>query len=142
MLRHVCTARDRYRLYVSARRTAGAGGIAICERFPLEQNYVLAGPSLDRAPYAGQAGRLAAVLRRQEERYYRWLVEPELVIVLRLDPEVAVRRKTTEPPDYVRDRARVIWETDWAATRARVVDADRPLPVVVAELKQLVWSAV
>jgi thymidylate kinase len=142
MLRHVCTARDRYRLYVSACRTAAAGGIAICERFPIEQNRILAGPCLDLAPYAGYGGGLAAAMRRLEARYYRRIVEPELVLVLRLDPEVAVRRKTTEPADYVRARARVIWETDWAATRARVVDAGRPLPLVVADLKHLIWETV
>ena len=142
MLRHVCTARDRYRLYVSACRTATSGGIAICERFPIEENRMLAGPCLDRAPYVGYAGGLAAVMRRLEARYYRQILEPELLLVLRLDPEVAVRRKTTEPADYVRARARVVWETDWPATRARVVDADRPLPLVVADLKHLIWETV
>jgi thymidylate kinase len=142
MLRHVCTARDRYRLYVSVSRTAAAGGIAICERFPIEQNRALAGPCLDRPPFADRPGGLAAALRRLEARYYSRMLEPELIIVLRLDPEVAVRRKTTEPAQYVRDRARVVWGTDWNATRARVVDADRPLARVVADLKQLIWASV
>jgi thymidylate kinase len=142
MLRHLCTARDRYRLYVSASRTAAAGGIAICERFPIEQNRALAGPCLDRAPYGERTGGLATAMRRLETRYYRRILEPELIVVLRLDPEVAVRRKTTEPAEYVRDRARVVWDTDWDTTRARVVDADRPLARVVADLKHLIWTAV
>ena len=85
--------------------------------------------------------RLATLLRNAEEWYYRQILPPDLAVVLRVDPEVAVRRKTTEPPDYVRRRARIIWDVDWSATRARVVDAGRPLVEVVAELKALVWSA-
>jgi thymidylate kinase len=142
MLRQVCTARDRYRLYLGAGRTAATGGIAICERFPIEQNYLLAGPVLDRAPYEEHTGRFAGALRRLERRYYDRILEPDLVLVLRLDPEEAVRRKTTEPAEYVRARARVVWETDWEATRAQVVDADRPLREVLADLKHLIWSAV
>ena len=142
MLRHVCTARDRYRLYVLASRTAAAGGIAVCERFPVEENRTLAGPCLDDARYAGRTGKLAGAMRRLEARYYHRILRPELIVVLLLDPEVAVRRKTTEPAAYVRARARVVWETDWARTGARLLDVDRPLPQVVADLKHLVWAAV
>ena len=102
----------------------------------------LAGPCLDRDPYAARTGHLAAAMRRLESRYYRRMRQPELVIVLRLDPEVAVRRKTTEPAEYVRARARVIWETDWTSSRTHVVNAERALPAVVADLKHLIWSAV
>src|SRR4051812_6928532 len=44
LLRHLCTARDRYRLYVKVRRFALRGGIAICERYPIAENRVLVGP--------------------------------------------------------------------------------------------------
>ncbi|MGH7568150.1 MAG: hypothetical protein ACREL9_04130 [Gemmatimonadales bacterium] len=84
--------------------------------------------------------RLATLLRDVEESYYRRFAPPDQAIILRVDPELAVRRKTAEPADYVRRRARVIWETDWAQTGAHVVDAGRPLPEVLAELKAVIWS--
>ena len=141
LLRHVCTARDRYRLYVKVRAFATAGGLALAERYPIEQNRPLVGPVIRGFVALAPNRRLAALLRSAEEWYYRQILPPDLVVVLRVEPEVAVRRKTTEPPDYVRRRARIIWDVDWSATRARVVDAGRPLVEVVAELKTIVWSA-
>jgi len=141
LLRHVCTARDRYQLYVQARRFAAAGGVALTERYPVAQNRPLVGPCIHALLAAAPNQRLVTLLRAAEEWYYRQILPPDQVIVLRVDPEVAVRRKTTEPPDYVRRRARVIWDVDWSATSAHVVDAGRPLAEVVAELKTLVWSA-
>jgi hypothetical protein len=138
--RDVCTARDRYRLYAMARRFAADGGIALCERHPFPGNYLLAGPRLE--PYAARlmASRIGRRLLDAERRYYRDILPPDLAIVLRVDPETAVRRKTTEPADYVRERNRWMWEQDWVGTGARVVDAGRPLADVVAELKALIWA--
>jgi hypothetical protein len=140
LLRHVCTAHDRYQLYVKARRFASAGGLALTERYPIAQNQALVGPCVRGFVALAPNRRLATLLRTAEEWYYRQIVPPDHVIVLRVDPEVAVRRKTTEPPDYVRRRARIIWDVDWSATPARVVDGGRPLVEVLAELKTLVWS--
>jgi thymidylate kinase len=79
---------------------------------------------------------------RAEQWYYRHITPPDVVIVLLVDPELAVRRKTNEPPDYVRARARIIWDTDWSETGARVVDAGRPLGEVIADLKSLLWAEI
>jgi len=141
LLRHVCTARDRYRLYVKARRFAAAGGVAVTERYPIAQNRPLVGPCIHTFVAAAPNRRLATRLQAAEEWYYRQILLPDQVIVLRVDPEIAVRRKTTEPPDYVRRRARVIWDVDWSTTSAHVVDAGRPIAEVLADLKALVWHA-
>lgn len=140
LLRHVCTARDRHRLYVKARRFAAAGGVALTERYPTAYNPTHAGPCIHVFLAAAPNRRLATWLRAAEEWYYRQILLPDQLIVLRIDPEVAVRRKTTEPADYVRRRARIIWDVDWSATHARVVDAGRPLADVLADIKALVWS--
>jgi len=63
-----------------------------------------------------------------------------LLIVLLVDPEVAVRRKTDEPADYVRQRGELVWSVDWNAAGARVVDAGQPLADVVADLKAILWQ--
>ena len=142
LLRHVCTARDRYRLFTKARRFAAAGGIALCERYPIAENRLLVGPEIGRLLGHGRETPPARRLLRAEQGYYRHITPPDVIVVLMVDPQVAVRRKTTEPPDYVRARARIIWETDWTGTGAHLVDAGRPLPEVVADLKVLVWSEV
>ena len=61
-------------------------------------------------------------------------------IVLRVDPEIAVRRKTDEDADYVRSRSLEVWELDLAESGALVVDADRPKADVLSDLQSIIWS--
>ncbi|HXM37881.1 MAG TPA: hypothetical protein VN908_04375 [Gemmatimonadales bacterium] len=139
LLRSGCTARDRYRLYRRARRFATAGGIAICERYPTPEGWALAGPSDVQGHALDATSPLAEQLRRWERRYYDRMTAPDLVFLLQVDPETAVNRKTNEPAAYVRERARLTWETDWSRSGAQIVDATQPLPQVVAALKSQLW---
>lgn len=141
LLRYVCTARDRLRLYARARRFAAAGGIALCERYPLPANYALAGPS-DAQGEARVRSRLATALRRWEHRLYALITRPDVLFVFDLDPETAVRRKPEEPADYVRARGTLVRGTDWAATGAILVDAARPVGQVLLTVKAELWNAV
>jgi thymidylate kinase len=65
---------------------------------------------------------------------------PDLLIVLRTDPEIAVERKFDESAESVQARSKEIWETDWAQTPAHVIDAGNSKAEVLSELKTLVWS--
>jgi thymidylate kinase len=141
LLRYLCTARDRYRLYRRVRALATAGGVAVCERYPLPGNRVLVGPSRDQGRALSANSRSARLLRRWEARYYARITPPDLVFVLRVDPETAVRRKLDEPADYVRARAWALWETDWSESGAIVIDANRPIRDILAELRSRVWEA-
>ena len=140
LLRHGCTARDRYALYRRAHRFATSGGIAICERYPLPESWALSGPSEVQGQALAAQSRLATTLRKWERRFYERMAAPDLVFLLQLDPETAVSRKPTEPADYVRKRAQVTAETDWSKSGARIVDAAQPLPQVIATLKSELWS--
>lgn len=142
LLRLVCTARDRYLLFTKMRRFAEAGGIALCERYPIRQNRLLVGPEIQRLLGHGRDTPLARRLMELEQSYYRRITAPDVIMVLRVEPELAVQRKVEEPPDYVRARARVIWETDWTGTGAHLVDAGRALPEVLGDLKTIVWSEI
>jgi thymidylate kinase len=97
-------------------------------------------PRVPRAVAPGTPTRLARRLAAVEQRYYRALTLPDVLIVLRVDPEIAVARKPEEAPDFVRARWREIWEVDWGAVPAHVVDASRSAPDVLSEVKTLVWS--
>jgi lipopolysaccharide/colanic/teichoic acid biosynthesis glycosyltransferase len=141
LLRLVCTARDRFRLYARARAFATAGGVALCERHPIPQNRPLAGPAVEGFIALAPRPRLASRLAALEQRYYDRIPAPDALFVLRVDPELAVRRKTDEPADYVRRRARIVWDTDWSGSGARIIDAGRPLPQVLSDLKGAIWTA-
>ena len=76
----------------------------------------------------------------QEEKYYRHIMVPDLLIVLKADPKIAALRKTDEDADSVLPRSTEIWEIDWSQTPAHVIDAGRSKAEVFSELKALIWS--
>lgn len=140
MFREVCRARDRYHTYVKAARIATAGGVVVCDRYPLAQVEVMDSPHIGQVVDVSRAGALARLMMRLEERYYARIGDPDTLVVLRVDPNVAVQRKTDEDPTEVRLRSTAIWEADWRSTPARVIDAQRPPAEVLSEVKSIVWS--
>jgi thymidylate kinase len=153
LLREVCRARDRYWTYRRAQRFAVNGGLVILDRYPLPQIQLMDGPQTERfisqlmerpqseqflSPH--QASRLAKGLVKLEESYYNQFVVPELLIVLRVDPEIAVERKTDEESTSVRERSTEIWELNWEQSDAHVIDASKSKSDVLAEIKALIWS--
>ena len=140
LLRGVCTARDRYLTYVKARRFVNNGGLAVCDRFPLPQVKLMDGPHCERMTRTIQTNRLIKLLIALEKRYYQPIALPEVLIVLKVDPEIAVQRKTDEDAASVRARSTEIWELDWRETPAHVLDASRSKADVLSDLKALVWS--
>jgi thymidylate kinase len=140
LLREICAARDRYLTYARARCFASNGGLVICDRFPLPQIKLMDGPQCELLSNTYRSHWLIKFLMEIEKKYYRSIMLPDLLIVLRAEPEIAVQRKTDEDASSVRPRSTEIWETDWRQTPAHVIDANRPLAEVLSELKALVWS--
>ena len=140
LFRWVCAARDRHRLYVRVRRFADRGGIAICDRYPVERLLLMDGPNIARAVAPERMNRVVRLMLRAETSYYGRIMPPDMLFVLRVEPEVAVRRKTSESATHVRTRSRELWEQDWRGTRAHVIDAGRPAAEVVARLQSIVWA--
>lgn len=138
--RSVCIARDRYRLYRRVRRAAARGSIVVCDRYPTTFVRHMDGPNIARMAGAGMPGWLVRRLLRLERACYDRILPPELLIVLRVTPEVAAARKTDEDFDYVLARSRELWELDLNGTPTHVVDADQPGAAVLAQVRAIVWS--
>ncbi|HJW91848.1 MAG TPA: hypothetical protein VJ436_14530, partial [Anaerolineales bacterium] len=120
---------------------------------PLPQIELMDGPQVGRfirqLQDGLQAGRvlsphpnhwLARLLIKIEEGYYRRIVSPEVLIVLRLNPEIAVQRKPEDEAALVRERSTEIWELDWEHTDAHIIDGNKSKTEVLTELKTLIWS--
>ena len=137
----LCTARDRQRAYHRARRFALGGGLVLCDRYPHPRLTSMEVPRIAHTLGHEPAGRVARAMCRLEEAYHRSIAPPDLLIVLRVHPELAVARKTDEDPDSVRRRGAEIWNIDWRDAGAHVVDGSRPPDAVAGELRALVWSA-
>ena len=139
LLRSVCIARDRYCLYKRARRLATNGTLVICDRYPTPQIESMDGPNISRLIPPGHMNRISAFLQETEASYYRQIMPADVMIVLKVRPEIAVQRKTDEDADYVRARSLEVWKLDLSQT-AHVLDAGRAKTDVLDDLKNLVWS--
>ena len=153
LIREVCRARDRYWIYLKARRLASEGRLVILDRFPLPQIQLMDGAQAElfvRALNNGpQAHRfltpqpdhwLTRLLIHWEEGYYSQIVLPEVLAVLKVDPAIAVQRKTTEDAASVEKRSTEIWQINWEDTAAYVINASKSRQEVASELKELIWS--
>jgi len=140
LIREVCTARDRYLDYRRARRFASNGGLVICDRFPLSQIKIMDGPQVERVTRDIKPNSFIKMLAAVEHHYYREIMLPDLLIVLRVDPEICVQRKTDEPSDSVHSRSQEIWNINWCGTPAYVIDGSQPKSKVMSDVMNVVWS--
>jgi thymidylate kinase len=140
LIRGVCAARDRYLAYTRARRFVASGGLVICDRFPMPQISLMDGPRYERVRNSLPSSLLVRSLASLEQRYYQSIALPEVVIVLRVDPEIAVARRAEADAETVRVRCAEVWEAEWQETRIHVVDSSQPKAQVLSEVKALIWS--
>jgi thymidylate kinase len=139
LVRTVCTARDRYLTYLRARRYSSNGGLVLCDRYSIPGFLPMDGPHCERVSRTMKPNRIIKLLTRLENSYYQKILLPDLLIVLRVIPEIAVRRKTDESEVSVRARSTQVWELDWSKVPAHVLDASQPKEKILSEIKALVW---
>ncbi|MEZ4656460.1 MAG: nucleotidyltransferase family protein [Caldilineaceae bacterium] len=140
-LRAVCAARDRQRTYAEARRAANRGELVICDRFPLPQLKMMEGAQVAQLVDENDMNWFLRRLHRLELHYLQHILPPDLLIVLRLDPEIAVVRRSDEDPHPVRVRNRESGKRRGRAAAAR--DRRRqPQDDVLAQVRQIVWSKI
>ena len=139
LVREVCTARDRYLAYKFGRRFATNGGLVLCDRFPIPQIKKMDAPQVDRVTRGIKSSKFIKFLARLEEKYYKQIVFPDLLITLMVDPEISVQRKTDETADSVRNRAGEIWNMDWTSIPAHLIDAKKSKTEVLTDLISHIW---
>jgi thymidylate kinase len=140
LLWHALSARDRYRAYIRARRSASNGGLVVCDRYPLRQLHLMDGPASGWTPSWSDMDFLGQRLVDIENRYYKSIKDPDVLIVLNVDPNIAVQRKSDEDPEFVRARSTEVGSVSWDETQALVIDARRPKEEVLSEVKAAVWA--
>jgi len=139
---HALNARDRRRAYARARRFATDGGIAICDRYPTPLLSLMDGSRVARLTGTDDLGPAARRIARYELRCYDEILPPDLMLVMSVDPEVAVGRRPEQDAAFVRVRNREIRSVDWSKIPVIVIDASRPHDEVVGEVCSVVWGAV
>ena len=140
-VRAVCTAQDRYQTYVRARRFSSNGGLVFCDRFSFSGFMEMDGPQCGQALTSlKKVNWLQMRLAKMEATYYEQIKVPDLLIVLKVNPDIAVRRKTEESETSVHARSSEVYELDWREKQAFVIDASLAREDVLAQVKALVWA--
>jgi thymidylate kinase len=138
LLTGVVNARDRSREAARAHVLASRGAIVLCDRYPLPGTIAIDGPRLDLQ----QASKMTGLRRRSaelERAPYGQIRPPDLVVVLRVDPDVAIARRPQSDPRLVRSRAEHVRTAPWPAGTL-VVEADAPRECVLRDVKAGIWT--
>lgn len=139
---HLLTARDRLREYRALRRVADRGGVVVSDRWPLPQITLMDGPRTTWLLGCEGVGPLTRAIASREAALYRQIAPPDVLVVLRIDPEIAVARRSDEEGSYVRARNTEVRDADWTGTGAVIVDAALPREQVLASVQQAIWSGI
>jgi thymidylate kinase len=141
LLWQLVTAADRSRQHRRVRALAARGYLVVCDRFPLEQVTQMDG---SRTGWVREAelSPLARRLVSAERARYAAMGRPDLLLVLRVDPDTAVQRKRgVDPAEFVRPRSAEVFAIDWRNTGAVLLDATRPADAVLADARAAVWAS-
>jgi thymidylate kinase len=140
-IRTVCTARDRYLTYIHARRFSSNGNLVLCDRYSFPGFMKMDGPQCESAVTDSEKMNwFIQFLVNKEKSYYQQIKLPDLLIVLKLDPEVAVQRKVDETAISVRARSSEVWGLDWEKLSVFEVDASRSKEEALSQVKAIVWE--
>ncbi len=139
----VVLARERRRRLQQARRARNLGMVVVCDRF-LQTQFTdfNDGPAfshwLDERfwPLRAAAREELAAIRAAE------LQPPDLVIRLRVMPEVAARRRPTMPLERLQRSAEKVASLRYPpTTRVAEINADEPLEQVLLAVKRAIWES-
>jgi hypothetical protein len=140
LLWQLVTAADRSRQHRRARALAARGYLVVCDRFPLERVTQMDGSRTGWVPEA-EPSPLARRLVAAERACYAAIGSPDLLLVLRVDPETAVQRKRgVDPAEFVRPRSAEVFAIDWRGTGAVLLDATRPADAVLTDAQAAIWA--
>jgi thymidylate kinase len=137
-----CVARERERRSARARRARDRGMVVLCDRFPQSRTPGNDGPCLghwlDDSGWARRtmARRELAAIQRAER------LRPDLLVKLKVTPEIALRRKPETRPALLHRKLRIVEDLRLSTeTRVVEIDATRPVGEVTLDVRRAVWSA-
>ena len=139
-LQLLCLARDRRETHRRMRRLVGSGRIVLCDRYPDGRISDMDGPRL-RKLWPGATGSKQRLIEF-EERCYSGFTAPDLHLILRVTPAVALERQPKDDPASLEQRVRAVLQAcEDTPDDVVVVDADRSVDVVHREIRDIVGGS-
>jgi thymidylate kinase len=145
-LRSVLLAWDRRALAIQVRRKAAQGGIVICDRYPSVMVGAMDSARLKVPADTSGRGMLLGWLARLENRIYRQIPPPDVVIRLTVPVGVAIERnkerqkKGKEADAYVLRRHISGVVPVFPTTKTIEVDSNQPRSQTISTVRQIVWD--
>jgi len=147
-LRSVSLAWDRQRLLVWARRQAAQDGFVICDRYPSTVIGAMDSPRLEEIPDPpGLISLIFNRLARIENRLYREIPPPDVVLKLKVSVETAKRRNQErikvgkETDEYLESRHRQSGEWNLPGTKYMYqIDTEQSLEDTIRSVKKAIWE--
>jgi len=137
-------AREKHRKLRDAWKARDAGVIVLADRYPQSQ---IAG--FNDGPLLGHLAthrnRVLRWLAAVEARPYRWAEEfpPDLIVKLTVSPETSLKRKPDMKLKDILRRIKAVRDLSYPFPVAvAVVDANRPLATVRADVCRVVWDTI
>jgi thymidylate kinase len=112
--RHLAKAFDRKAAFRQARRLRSKGVVALLDRIPLAGITTMDCPSIDKEMFPK--------LSKFECFQYKRIKGVDRLIVLKVDPAIAVARRPSDEREELLLRSGVIWNDSWHAPYADVID--------------------
>lgn len=132
-------ARGRYLTFKKALSLRAKGCIVCLDRFPLP-GIMMMDTSFIRTQISDSG--IYTLLARMEEEYHARIKGVDDLIILRLDPEIAIQRRPEADPEFLRKRSREIWDRKYNVEHAFEVDSSQPLEEVISQIRQRVWDII
>jgi thymidylate kinase len=144
---HLSVARDRLRRMRRVRDDLGDSQVVVLDRYPLEvlgsspELRLLDGPSIK-----DHRDGLLGLLADRETRMYRNFDLPNAIVLLRVDPHVAIARKPDHDLSAVTqktlgvDQLEEILTSRGEGSRLTVIDANEPWPLPLDRAREAVWQ--
>lgn len=145
----VTLAWDRRNLTIKARRWAAEGEIVVCDRYPSEIIGAMDSPRLrEQFTEGGTKAALYNWLARVEQRLYRQIPPPDIVLRLSVSIETAKQRNrerlksTKEADDYLEARHRQsrVWHKS-GTKYLYDIDTGRSLAETIINVKKTIWES-
>ncbi|CAM3966133.1 hypothetical protein FLAN108750_02040 [Flavobacterium antarcticum] len=132
----LATAFNRKNEFKNACRLRDKGYIVLQDRMPIEGLTAMDSPKI----HTIENGKFK-FLSKIEQRQYKNIKGIDLLVVLKLNPEIALKRRPEDNPDELRIRSGQIWERNWDFEYAITINTEHSNVQEVQEiLSAAVWD--
>ena len=137
-LRWIWIAGKRLRIYRKASTWAGKGMVVISDRYPLQEFRNMESP-MDGPRIRKECGVEKNYLAEREDQYYSQIGLPDNVFILKTEIDELRKRKKDLDISIHRMKANAVNSIEESSI-IRLINANRPYPQVLLELKCMIWD--